>query len=759
MAVDLTKFILRFVEEAREHLGKMSDGISLLADGAADASLVNSLFRSAHTIKGSARMMKLAVISETAHKMEDVLGALRDGKIPFSRDISQLLYRAIDAMARMVDCVAEKPAAPEFPRIDEDLRHELEEVLKPTALENEKAPFSGGQDSSLSAKPLHKEALPLPVTSLPDAPDAGQMAPGKEEALPPSAEIALPAVETRPKRSETVRLRLDKLDELIKLMGETVASHARMRQRLLDIRELESVFDQTGEDRKNMELLRRFRRNLTDDAQAQEQLMNELHAKVLSMRMLPLSVIFDVAGRAVREMARAQGKQAECVISGAEVELDRQMIEHLSDPVIHLLRNAVDHGLESPQQRKAAGKEATGRVFLASRQEEGRVVIEIGDDGAGIDTDAIRSKAISRGLLKESAAVDLSREDLLEMIFLPGFSTRAIITDTSGRGVGLDVVKRSIVDQLHGEVSLNSQPGTGAVFSLRLPLSLAVMRVLIVSADGCPFGFIARNVVSLRRFPEDFLVRVAGSRHAVILDNEFVPVVPLSELVRMPPGQDGLARQSSARKEKGLLLVIVQDGAEKLALLVDELLDEYDMVIKPLPEHMRKLSMVSGLVMTGKNELVSILHAPTLLEVSRRLSKSALEKEGAGKTQKEMASKARILVVDDSLTTREVFKDLLEAYHYQVTLAEDGQDGLARALTEQFDAVLTDVEMPNMDGFSLTRRLRSEEQYRHVPIVIITSREKEEDKRRGIEAGADAYIVKSGLNQGSLIDTLQAVLG
>jgi CheY-like chemotaxis protein len=350
----------------------------------------------------------------------------------------------------------------------------------------------------------------------------------------------------------------------------------------------------------------------------------------------------------------------------------------------------------------------------------------------------------------------MSDQEVVDLIFLPGFSTSAIITDISGRGVGMDVVKQSIVDDLQGAVSVETRPGAGTTFALRLPLSLAMMRVLLVEVAGLPFGFTAQYVTELIRVPHAEMLTVA-QRQAVIIRNEFVPVVPLADLLAIP--QRNLPRNPSAATQPapgrlGMLLVVVRVRNEKLALAVDELQDERDMVIKPLPAHMRRLPTVSGMVVTGRNELVSVLHAPALLELARRARGPAAPAEVAGE-----GGGYRVLVVDDSLNTREIEKDVLEAWGYRVTLAEDGLDGLRKARAGEFDAVLTDVEMPNMDGFTLTARLREEEKYRDTPIVIITSREKEEDKRRGIQVGADAYIVKGDFEQGSLVDTLRSLLG
>jgi two-component system chemotaxis sensor kinase CheA len=456
----------------------------------------------------------------------------------------------------------------------------------------------------------------------------------------------------------------------------------------------------------------------------------------------------------VREMAHSLGKDVECIVSGSEIELDRQIIDKLSDPIIHLLRNAVDHGLETPLVRKAAGKSARGKVLLSARQDGGNVVIEISDDGGGIQVAAVLDKAVRKKILSAEKAAAFNEQEIIDMIFLPGFSTSSIITDISGRGVGMDVVKRCIMDDLHGVISVDSRAGAGSTFTLRLPLSLAVMRVLLVEINGIPFGFTAQYVAELLRVSESELMTVA-ERRAVVIRNEFVPVTELGDMLRIPPQHVRNAAKSP--KQGGLLLLVVRVRSEKLALVVDDLIDERDMVIKSVPEHMQKLGMISGMVTTGKNELVNILHVPMLLEMAR---KARGEKHISGPAAESPDARIfHVLVVDDSLNTREIEKDVLEAHGYRITLAEDGMDGLRKAQTGNFDAVLTDVEMPNMDGFTLTERLRQEENYRDTPIIIITSREKEEDKRRGILVGADAYIVKGDFNQSNLVDTLRNLLG
>jgi len=707
VALDISKFLLRFVDEAREHLHQLNEGIALLTQQQADTEQVNSLFRAAHTLKGSSRMLKLEPITQTAHALEDLLSALRDGKLPLgAAGQADLLYQAVDQLTRMVDHLSETKASQSLPPADTRLCQALTEA-------------SQGR----------LEALPAAA----DQPPASEEVP------------KFVSTESNLKAAATVRIKLDRLDDLIKLMSEMVSSHAQMRELVRDAQSLKRQLEADA-----VPLAPKwdgFNRGLKETVQLQENLMLELHDKTLQLRMLPLSTLFDSAGRLVREMARSLGKQVECQIKGADIELDRQMIDQLADPIIHLLRNALDHGIETPEVRESKQKPAQGQLSLTAWQDGSWVVIEVSDDGQGIALEAVRKKALSKKLVTPEQLDGYTEQEVMELIFLPGFSTSALITDISGRGVGMDVVKKSVVDQLQGNLTIHSRPNQGSRFSLRLPLSLAVMRVLLVEVQGQKLGFTAQYVSELVRINKEQLLEVA-ERNAIILRNEFVPVLHLSELINLPQ----LAQVQRASRQEWLVL-IVQVQHEKLALVIDELVDERDLVIKQLPEHLRHLPLISGMVTSGHQELVSLLHVPYLMEISRRARQPGL----SAKTEQQSAK--RLLVVDDSLNTREIERDLLEAYGYQVTLAEDGQQGLEKALLEDFDAVLTDVEMPVMDGFTLTARLRELEAYQSCPIIIITSREKDSDRRRGIQVGADAYIVKGSFDQNSLVETLQVLLG
>jgi chemotaxis protein histidine kinase CheA len=656
-------------------------------------------------------MLKLLPVSDLDHLVEDVLGAVREGSRTPDAALIRVIQRGIDAIAAQVDAVADGAAPPPHdPALDEAL----------TAAKGQAAVADPAPPRTATPEPV--PAGPIPAEARPD--------PG-----------AAAGPKTVPIRSgDTVRVPLGKLDELIRLLGEVVSSHARLRQRLGDIRTIEHGAAGEG-------AIAAFARDLRDDVFAQERLMEELHAKALVMRMLPLAIVTEPAARLVRDLARSLGKDVRCVVAGTDIELDRQIIDHLNDPLIHLLRNAVDHGIEEPARRAEAGKPAHGTIRLGARQDGSWVVIEVADDGGGIQVAAVREKAVRKGIITAEQAAAMTEAEAIDLIFAPGFSTSPIVTDVSGRGVGMDVVKRTIVDDMRGVVEVDTALGRGTTFSLRLPLSLAVMRVLTVTAGGHDFGFTAQHIVHILELAADRLLRVAG-REAVVFDNEFVPVVALAPLIGLP---------DEPRWRERLLLVVVRGRGEKVALRVDSLVDERDMVIKPLPDHLRGLSLVAGMVMNGRDELVSVLHVPALHDRARAgmdLARAAAPAAATGEGRVR-----RVLVVDDSLNTREIEKDVLEAHGYVVTLAEDGLDGLRKARQGDFDAVLTDVEMPRMDGFSLTAALRVEKKYHDRPIIIVTSLAREEDKRRGIEVGADAYIVKGDFEQTNLVNTLRSLIG
>jgi len=484
---------------------------------------------------------------------------------------------------------------------------------------------------------------------------------------------------------------------------------------------------------------------ISESVMMQEHLIAELQEASLTLRMLPLATVFEPLRRTVRDMAREFGKEIDFVITGGETELDRKIAERIGDSLMHMIRNALDHGIESASERVQAGKPSRGTISLAAFHDSGGVSLELSDDGRGLCTEKIREKALAKRLYDAETLERMSRAEINNLIFVPGFSTSPIITDISGRGVGMDVVRKNIVDELKGTVTIETQEGAGSTFLLRLPLNLAVFPLFFVTAGGTTCALPATFVVELLRVARDAIIEIVDKR-AIRLREQIVPVEELASILKLPG--------DTSPQSKEAVIVVVRDGKNMLGLLVDEILGGEEMVVKPLPSHLQGLRIVIGGTIGEGGRIINVLHVPELLRLARDLTDS-----GRGAEARERERGASILVVDDSINTREIEKSILEAYGYLVEVAEDGQEALEKTRGKLFDLVITDVEMPRLDGFSLTERLRADQSYRNVPIIIVTSREKEEDKKRGILVGADAYIIKQAFDQSNLLDTVRSLIG
>lgn len=694
MALDTAKFLARFCEEAREHCARLNDGLLALETGSRSPETLSGLFRSAHTIKGSARMLKLAGIGELAHRMEDLLEALRNGRLAPSGELTALLFRAVEALASMATAArnGSKPVAPE--------------ALCAALL------AAGNPDGAVPpAEPLSSVG--------PDAP--------REVPTAPEADY--------------LRVQSDKLDDLIRLMGEIVSAHGRFRSGIGRLGEAERALNGRGGRVEDAQPLHRAVHEVVTAFALQEHQMAELQEATLRMRMLPLSTAFDPLRMTVHDLAREAGKEVDLVVAGGETELDRKIIEGLGDAFVHMIRNALDHGLETPEERLRLGKPPRGSIVLSAFYESGCVTIAMKDDGRGISLPKIREKALAKHLHDADTLAKMSRAELLSILFRPGFSTSPIITELSGRGVGMDVVRRTIVDELKGSVAIETEEGRSTTIILRLPMNLAVFPLFFVAIQGRVCALMATSLVEVLSVPRSEIIRIVD-RQALRLRNHVIPVEDLAGLV-------GLG-SSEAREE--VQLAVVRDGEERLALVVDDLLGREERVVKPIPGNLKASRLVCGATLEEGDRVVCVLHAPELIRAST-------QRAGAQHQEVPLETKALVLVVDDSVNTRDIEKDILEANGYRVEMAEDGGEALDKARERTFDLVITDVEMPRMDGFTLTERLRQMPAYLEVPVIIVTSREKEEDKRRGIQAGADAYIVKGAFDQSRLLETVKSLIG
>jgi two-component system chemotaxis sensor kinase CheA len=425
-----------------------------------------------------------------------------------------------------------------------------------------------------------------------------------------------------------------------------------------------------------------------------------------------------------------------------------KIIEELKDPLTHLLRNAVDHGIEVPEERRRAGKRPAGRLRLAATQKASSVVIEIEDDGAGIDLGRVRALALRRGFATEPELREMTDQQVLGLVFRPGFSTKGMITDLSGRGVGLDVVLTNI-ERMKGTITVSSERGRGSTFSIRLPITLATAQALLVRVSGQTF---ALPLAAVEVIGEVGLEQVTSveSREAILVEGVPTALVRLNEILRLP--EPGVQLQGGEKAP----VVVLGSTDECVAFLVDELLGEHEVVVKGLAPPLRRVRNVSGATILGDGAVVLILNIFDLIKASQKVRGLWLSDKRRAEAGRRGPS--RVLVVDDSVTTRLLEKGILESNGFEVTLAVDGVDALEKLATGSFDLVVSDVEMPRMNGFELTRQLRREEAHRELPVILVTSLSKDEDKQAGAEAGADAYIVKGAFDQGNLVATIRQLL-
>ena len=677
------KYIDIFIREAEEHLSSLQKGLLLLEKEPGTTGLVHELLRNAHTLKGSARMVGLEDISAIAHRMEDALQALDEGRRFVDDDIIDLLLQGSDAVSRMTAALAR----------GEDSPVDLEKFL---------AAFDQGEST--------REAVMEPA--------AGE------------AEIT----------GDTVRTSVKTLDSLVNLIGELIISKKRFEEKTGRLKQLSRS--------ERVEGLADFHRGLDEDVLYLDYLVQELHQKAMSLRMLPLKTITDGLQRLIRDLAKAQGKEIRLEVAGENIELDRVLMEALKPMFVHMINNAVDHGLEPPEERQASGKPARGTIRIAARHEGNNVRIDIRDDGRGMDPDRIRQAALRRGIVSSEEAGRLSQEEALYLTLRPGFSTSEIVTDLSGRGVGMDVVNRNI-EKVKGNLVLNSVVGQFTEICLQLPLTLSVIEALMVDCGGDSFA------VPLSYVQETIKIRsgdvaTVGSKEVVSVRGGTIPLVSLASIL-------GLNVKKSLLESGKIAAVILRVREQTLALTVDQIMGSSEIVVKGLGEQLKSVRYIFGATILGDGSPALILDVPNLFsgsasEASTTIRKSFAEIQAARR-------KGSILVVDDSITTRTMERSILIAHGYRVMIAISGEDALEKVAADRFDLVISDVEMPGINGFELTRTLRGLDEYREVPVVIVSSLSRDEDKRKAIAAGAQAYIVKGSFEQGSLLETVEALIG
>ncbi|MCE5203169.1 MAG: hybrid sensor histidine kinase/response regulator [Actinomycetia bacterium] len=770
---DRTAFIKKFQEEASEYLQRLNEGVITLESDPDNRELIDQMLRDAHTLKGSSRMVGLIEISDVSHKLEDIMVKVRDGEMRYSPGMSDAFFEALDTIVFLSENAGKDVSEQiDIPAVLDRLSAVAAsgEPSKPPSTPEVAAPVSApeqGMEASAS-EPSTSSVEPLQKSQVRQAPSAARRG-------APHQAAAEEKLQTRVQ--QTVRIRTEQVDRLLNLVSEVVISQIKTEQHARDLRAVQALSNEVhqawsrvrarladvedGADSsldEDIEILEglmsdewrqlaALAKEYADDTSRTSTVVSDLQEHSMGLRMLPVSTVFNSFPRAVRDLAHQFKKDVNLVIEGGDTELDKKVLEEINDPLIHIMRNAVDHGIEPVDDRIAAGKPPKGTIRLAARQEGDQIVIEVSDDGAGIDPDKVRAAALRKGFITATEAKSMSDREAMYLIFEPGFSTSAIITEISGRGVGMDVVREFVVDKLKGSLDVFSELGQGTMFRLTIPLTLAIIRALLVRVGEQVFALPTASIEETLRVDPQEIIKVEG-REVIRRQRRTIPIVHLSEVL----GVTG----SAARTNKTPVVTLGFSG-HRMGFIVDSFVGEQQIVIKTLGTHLQRVDNVAGVTVLGAGEVVPILNVPDLMNNARQLS-GLRRREPTAAEQVEKGPR-RILICEDSFTTRELERSIFEAAGYEVETAVDGAAGLAK-LREglKVDAVVTDVQMPNMTGFQLTKAIKADAILQGIPVVIVTSLEREEEKAEGIEAGADAYITKSVFNQDTLLDTVDRLI-
>ncbi|MCA3183761.1 MULTISPECIES: hybrid sensor histidine kinase/response regulator [unclassified Cupriavidus] len=747
-----------FALEADAQAEVLNAGLLALERDPTAASQLEACMRAAHSLKGAARIVGLDGGVRVAHVMEDCLVAAQRGGIVLAPAHIDALLQGTDLLQRIGHPPGGNLNWPEL-----DGRAEIDAWI------DRMNRLLDGDD-----------AVPAPLPVHAGAESAAE--PAAEPVFPPTPDIAhesSPAAAFGADAQERMlRVSADRLDRLLALAGEAmVESHwlrpfggAMQQARRHQMRTLQALdgvqalLDTPEGSVPRMRAALAEVRQLLEEGHGQlsqrvdefdqydhraSRLSRRIYDTALSCRMRPLSDGMTGFSRMVRDLGRALGKHVHLVLSGEQTQVDRDILEQLDAPLAHLLRNAVDHGIELPEARRAAGKPEEGRITLMARHNAGRLVIEIFDDGAGVDLDALRAAIVRRGLAQAETAARLSQAEMLEFLLLPGFSLRETVSEVSGRGVGLDAVQ-DMVRAVRGSLKLSQQPGSGLHFHLELPLTLSVVRALLVEISGEAYAFPLGLVLRAVAVPRDAIEQTEQHQH---FRHEGRPVGLVS-------AAQILQRPEPPREGDSTPVVVIGEQERVYGIAVDRLLGERMLVVQPLAQALGKIKDIAAGSMTDDGTPVLIFDVEDMLRsVEKLVSEGRIERVRHAGTDTVVARRKRVLVVDDSLTVRELERKLLAGRGYDVSVAVDGMDGWNVLRAEAFDLVITDVDMPRLDGIELVTRIRGDTRLAQLPVMIVSYKDREQDRERGMQAGADYYLAKGSFHDTALLDAVRDLIG
>ncbi|TFZ07712.1 hybrid sensor histidine kinase/response regulator [Ramlibacter humi] len=685
-----------FAVEAQEHLQAIADGLLQLERGEGQerqAAVIETVFRAAHSLKGAARAVDFGLVEGECRRIEDTLAAWKRGPGTATREALDALHQQLEQVGRLVQAQAARAGTP----------------------------------------PANAHADPL------RAMDAGQ----PNAAPPPAAAV------------ETVRISVEGLEARLLEIEEMLAVKQASRQRVEELRELAgqahasrvSPVSAPGTDAPQVlkHRLAAAARAAEQDREAVGRIVDTLLENSRKLLLLPFDTLAAPLRMMVRDLARAEGKEAELQVRGEHIALDKRILDELKAPLNHLLRNCIAHGVEPPAERERLGKPVRAQLELTATQVDGgKVRITVADDGGGIDPSRLRELALREGLMPAAEALQLTDAQARALVFRSGVSTSPGVTGLSGRGLGLAIVQENAA-RLGGSVSVDSLPGAGTAFHIVVPALRSTFRGVVVSAARQRFVLPTAQVERVLR-PRAGDLRSVDGRGTLVLDGSVIPVVELAQVLQLPA--------PPRPQPGGNALAILGTGEQRAAFAVDEVLDELQLLVKPLQAPLVRVRNVAAATVLPDGHIACILQVGDLLRASR----GAPAAPPAPAPAATAAVPRSILVAEDSITSRSLLRSILESAGYRVGTAVDGLEALHRLQAEPFDLLVTDVEMPRLDGFGLVARLRADPRTAELPIVLVTARESREDRERGVDAGASAYVVKSSFDQASLLETIQRLI-
>lgn len=748
---DMQEILEDFLVEAFELVEQIDHDLVELESNPEDLELLNRIFRVAHTVKGSSSFLNFDVLTKLTHHMEDVLNKARHGELKITPDIMDVVLESIDRMKALLNSIRDNGN-------DSAIGMDIEPICaKLTAISegNVSAVASASEEPKVEPKEEPKEEV-VPATPEPSAEpdvDVNQLSDSeveaeierllkvrkaedqarraqKQKSAAPTA--PKPATETGGEKKvpasggggggmdQTIRVEVKRLDHLMNLIGELVLGKNRLLKIYDDVEE-------RYEGEKFLEELNQVVSQLSI-------ITTDVQLAVMKTRMQPIAKVFNKFPRVVRDLSRELGKQIELEIMGEETELDKSIVEEIGDPIMHMIRNSCDHGVEDPATRKANGKPEKGVVQLKAYNEGNHIVVEITDDGKGLDASGLKMKALEKNFITEKEAKQMTDKEAFALIFKPGFSTAAKVTNVSGRGVGMDVVKTNI-EKLNGVIEIDSELGKGSTFKLKIPLTLAIIQSLLVGTQEEFYAIPLASVLETVRVPIDNIYTIEG-KNVLRLREEVLSLVRLSDVF-------GVKQVLESGDQTYVVIIGVAES--KLGIIVDTLVGQEEIVIKSMGDYLQNIQGIAGATIRGDGRVTLIIDVGAMMDMAKEIKVDIkAQLESSVKKPKEQPSDYKVLIVDDSKMDRTLMQKALEPLGISLIEATNGVEALniVKSGDHEIDAMLIDIEMPRMDGYTLAGEIRKYSKYRNLPLIAVTSRTSKTDRLRGVEVGMTEYITK-----------------